>query len=73
MRRQTRQAKQDIMSVGGKEENNDDDKNDLNVGIQVGKTKVFLSREAYDLLEKLRRQKISSSAVVLQKTARRFV
>ena len=43
------------------------------IGIQVGKSKVFLKREAYDRLEKLRRDKISSSAILIQKNARCYV
>ncbi|KAL7539865.1 hypothetical protein ACHAXR_012440 [Thalassiosira sp. AJA248-18] len=43
------------------------------VGIQVGKSKVFLKRQAYDLLEKLRRDRIASATVSIQKTARRYI
>ena len=42
-------------------------------GIQVGKTKVFLKRNAYGLLEKLRRERIASATIIIQKTARRFI
>lgn len=43
------------------------------IGIQVGKSKVFLKREAYVRLEKLRRDKITSSAILIQKNARCYV
>lgn len=49
----------------------DDDQD--NIGIQVGKSKVFLKRQAYDTLERLRRDKIASSALVIQKNARRYI
>jgi len=49
------------------------DDNQDDIGIQVGKSKVFLKREAYDALERLRRDKITSSVVVIQKNARCYV
>ena len=42
-------------------------------GIQVGKTKIFLRRSSYEMLETLRNNKVSSSAVRLQSFARRIV
>jgi len=50
-----------------------DDDNQDDVGIQVGKSKVFLKRQAYDKLERLRRDKIISSVVLVQKNARCYV
>jgi len=47
--------------------------NDEAIGIEVGKTKIFLVQKAYDKLEKLRRDKISSSAIAIQKSVRRLV
>jgi myosin-5 len=49
------------------------DDNQDDIGIQVGKSKVFLKREAYDTLERLRRDKITSSVFVIQKNARCYV
>ena len=49
----------------------DGDQDDI--GVQVGKTKVFLKRESYDALERLRRDKITSSVIIIQKNARCFV
>mmetsp|Transcript_3111 Transcript_3111/g.7233 ORF Transcript_3111/g.7233 Transcript_3111/m.7233 type:complete len:1624 (+) Transcript_3111:476-5347(+) len=43
------------------------------VGIQVGKSKVFLRREAYDKLEVMRRGRISTAAISIQKTVRAFL
>ncbi len=42
----------------------------MEVGIQIGQTKVFLRREAFDALESLRIKKMESSAVKLQSTIR---
>ena len=50
----------------------DENQDDI-IDIQVGKSKVFLKREAYDILEKLRRDKITFSVVVIQKNARCYV
>ena len=44
-----------------------------NDGIQVGKTKVFLRRSAYDAIEKLRNNEIKLSAIVIQTSARRYL
>eukprot|EP00986_Skeletonema_menzelii_P010748 scaffold5364_cov156-Skeletonema_menzelii.AAC.11 len=49
------------------------DDNEDDSGIQVGKSKVFLKREAYDTLERLRRDKISFSVVVIQKNVRCYI
>jgi ankyrin repeat protein len=38
----------------------------LDIGIQIGQTKVFLRREAFDALEALRVNKMDTSAIVLQ-------
>ena len=43
------------------------------VGIQVGKTKVFLRREAYDLLERMRRDRVASAAITIQTQARGYL
>lgn len=43
------------------------------VGIQVGKTKIFLRRDSYDFLEKLRSDKVASSAISIQSFARKIV
>lgn len=43
------------------------------VGIQMGKTKIFLRHHAYDELEKLRTRKIASSAVRIQCFARKLI
>jgi len=43
------------------------------VGIQVGKTKVFLRRSAYDLLEKMRRERVASASVSIQRIGRGFL
>ncbi len=42
-------------------------------GIQVGKTKVFFRRKAFDLLENVRRERTTSAALILQKTARKHL
>lgn len=47
------------------------DQSDL--GIQVGKTKVFFRRQAFDLLEKFRRERITSATLILQKTTRKYL
>ena len=44
-----------------------------NVGIQVGHTKVFLRSKAFDILEKLRMQKIFEASITIQKICRRFI
>lgn len=50
------------------------DKPDLvAVGVQVGKTKVFLRRKAYDTLELLRQRKMSEAAVKMQAAARGYI
>jgi len=43
------------------------------VGIQVGKTKVFLRRKAYEILEGLRNRQIRVAAIKIQSTARRHI
>ena len=44
-----------------------------NVGIQVGKSKVFLRREAYDKLEVMRRERIFTAAISIQKAIRGYL
>ena len=44
-----------------------------NDGIQVGKTKVFLRRSAYDAIEKLRNNEIRLSTITIQTVARRYL
>merc|ERR1712194_805540 len=61
-------AKALVHSVGQQLKEGTDD-----VGIQCGKTKVFLRRKAYDLLERLRKERITSAAISIQKIARKFV
>eukprot|EP00804_Cyclotella_cryptica_P005963 CCRYP_000224-RB/>CCRYP_000224-RB protein AED:0.01 eAED:0.01 QI:97/1/1/1/1/1/2/2451/1530 len=45
----------------------------INSGIQVGKTKIFLRRHSYNMLEELRVDKITSSAIRIQTCARQIV
>lgn len=47
--------------------------NHLDVGVQVGKSRVFLRHRAHELLEQLRRVKIVSAAVTVQKHSRRYL
>jgi myosin-5 len=42
-------------------------------GIQLGKTKVFLRREAYEMIEKLRNIEMREAAVNIQKIARGYM
>lgn len=58
-------------TIGGKKE--DEPPNLISVGVQVGKTKVFLRRNAYEILEQLRSGKNAESAVLIQKHARRYI
>ena len=58
-------------ATGGKKE--DEPPNLMSVGVQVGKTKVFLRRNAYDIIEQLRSGKNAESAVVIQKYGRRYI
>ena len=51
----------------------DEDAETSNDGIQVGKTKVFLRRSAYDAIEKLRNNEIKLSAIIIQTSARRYL
>ena len=43
------------------------------VGLQVGKTKVFLRRKAFDLLERLRKRISHEAATTIQKYARVYI
>jgi myosin heavy subunit len=45
----------------------------LGNGVQVGKSKVFLRHQAHELLEKLRREKFVSAAIIVQKTVRKYL
>lgn len=45
----------------------------LEVGIQVGKTKVFLRRRAFDILEKMRKDYMATAAIKIQASARRYI
>jgi len=57
----------------GSEEIDDADAERSDDGIQVGKTKVFLRRSAYDAIEKLRNIEIRLSAIAIQTSARRYL
>jgi len=61
-------AKALVHSISQRLENKPED-----VGIQVGKTKVFLRRQAYDLLETLRRDRAAEAAITIQKQARGYL
>ena len=54
-------------SVGG------DHDNLLSVGIQVGKTMVFLRRWAFDILEKMRKGNMTTAAIKVQAIARAYI
>jgi len=43
------------------------------IGLQVGKTKVFLRQAAFDALEKLRMRQMAESTILIQKVARRYI
>ena len=43
------------------------------LGIQVGRTKVFIQSRAYELLENIRSKKLAQSAIHIQKLARMFL
>jgi ankyrin repeat protein len=43
------------------------------IGIQLGRTKVFLRRQAFETIEYLRRKKSESAAITLQANIRRFL
>ena len=45
----------------------------LTVGIQVGKTKVFLRRRAFDILEKMRKDFMATAAIKVQAIARGYI
>lgn len=45
----------------------------LAVGIQVGKTKVFLRRRAFDILEKMRKDFMATAAIKVQAIARGYI
>ncbi|KAL3826230.1 hypothetical protein ACHAXA_006258 [Cyclostephanos tholiformis] len=45
----------------------------LAVGIQVGKTKVFLRRRAFDVLEQMRKGHMSTAAIKVQAIARGYI
>ena len=41
--------------------------------MQIGHSKVFLRRQVFEALEWLRKRRLGTSAIVIQKTARRFI
>jgi hypothetical protein len=45
----------------------------LEVGIQVGKTKVFLRRKAFDVLERMRKDYMATAAIKIQATGRGYI
>ncbi len=45
----------------------------MSIGIQVGKTKVFLRRKAYEALEQLRSQYLTNCAIKIQSLARCYI
>ena len=45
----------------------------VDVGMQVGKTKVFLRRKAYEILERLRNREMRNAAVKIQSAGRRYI
>eukprot|EP00978_Attheya_sp_CCMP212_P039436 scaffold205045_cov48-Attheya_sp.AAC.1 len=45
----------------------------MSVGMQVGKTKVFLRRKAYEVIESLRSRRMVVAAIIVQATARRHI
>ena len=45
----------------------------VDVGMQVGKTKVFLRRKAYEILERLRNREMRNAAVKIQSSGRRYI
>ena len=68
------QCKQDDDSKDAEEEKKDDHPPDLvSVGIQVGKTKVFLRRRAYEIMEQLRGAKMGDAVIMIQAAGRGYV
>mmetsp|Transcript_19137 Transcript_19137/g.29149 ORF Transcript_19137/g.29149 Transcript_19137/m.29149 type:complete len:1639 (+) Transcript_19137:139-5055(+) len=57
----------------GKDSKSTDQPDLIKVGIQVGKTKVFLRRAAYEILEQLRSGKNGESAILIQKIGRGYI
>ena len=52
----------------------DTGKRDLDaIGIQVGKTKVFFRRNAYEIIERLRNLEMRKTAIMIQSSGRRYV
>lgn len=45
----------------------------LAAGIQVGKTKVFLRRRAFDVLEKIRKDFMAAASIKVQAIARGYI
>jgi myosin heavy subunit len=45
----------------------------VSAGIQVGKTKVFLKRKAYETIERLRNLEMRNSAIAIQSIGRRYI
>lgn len=60
-------------SKGGKKSKSDDKVDLLEIGMQVGKTKVFLRRRAFDIIEKMRKDFMVSAAKKVQTLARGYI
>ena len=58
---------------GGKANINADVIDLLEIGIQVGKTKVFLRRRAFDVLEKMRKDYMATAAIKIQAMGRGYI
>jgi len=58
---------------GGKKSKSDDKVDLLAIGIQVGKSKVFLRRRAFDIIEKMRKDYMVSAAKKVQAVARGYI
>ena len=59
--------------ITDKEQKLEEPPNLISVGIQIGKTKVFLRRNAYEIIEQLRSKKNTESAVIVQKIGRGYI
>lgn len=64
----------EIMSIEKKKTcSNEEDVDSMAVGIQVGKTKVFLRQRAFDIIEKMRKEYTTTAAVKVQAIARGYI
>jgi myosin-5 len=45
----------------------------VSVSVQVGRTKVFLRRNAYEIMERLRNREIRNAVIKIQSIGRRYV